>query len=553
MKHKYLLLFGVLLTLHTAFTQSTNCDPSAQCFSEKHDHTRSVARMTIPINATVNRLCTCTMINNEHANGRPFAITAAHCIDTDNDGVLSGADATRLASAFFDFRFWRTGCNGTENNPGIRFEGGATLRAHSMTNDYALIELNLPPGIGDGVNYAGWNRQGPLPTGSGSFVIHHPQGEDMRLTIVQNIQHYPLNSTRFWQTYYTEGTADRGSSGAGLFNPNGQIIGVLSSGWSSCNFTDFSDRYGKVDWAWYNGGLQSWLSPNLDLISMNLLDLTNIPINGPITLSCSNPAAFSTYPNLHGVTYSWTVTSGLQIKSGQGTSSVSVAGVPGYGAGYLTLTLESPGKGQVRNYTTTRRINISNGSLSGTYNSPTGSTTPLISSPTSYNNSCLATFTRMTIPSGSTPIWTANSLSPGVSWTVSGKDISVYFTAINQTADFTLTTTASGNCTALGRYRFKCVNNSSCGGVNPLIAVSPNPVMSEITLSVAKHGDRKTGEPFGIGEVRIINKMGQVVKIIRNAALVSKITINVADLPHDIYSIMYFDGKHWKFDKVVHK
>lgn len=109
-----------------------------------------------------------------------------------------------------------------------------------------LLELNNPPGIGDLVNYAGWNRQTSAPPDNTGFIIHHPQGEDMRITSAGKIKSWFWNGN-YWTAHYTSGTVAPGSSGSALMNNVGQIIGQLRSGWSSCNFTDFGDRYGKFD------------------------------------------------------------------------------------------------------------------------------------------------------------------------------------------------------------------------------------------------------------------------------------------------------------------
>jgi len=186
--------------------------------------------------------------------------------------------------------------------------------------------------------------------------------------------------------------------------------------------------------------------------------------------------------------------------------------------------------------------------VSGTYNSPTSSTQALVPGTSTYNNTCLAVFTNMTIPSGATPVWSANSLSPGVTWDQTTKDINLYFTAINQTADMTLTTTATG-CVSTTRFRFKCVSNSSCGGINPLIAqMSPNPVTSEVRISL-EGADGNIAEA-NISEVRIYNKLGRSIKTIRNIGSAS-ININVSGLPRDLYTVMIFDGKRWHIKKLI--
>jgi hypothetical protein len=530
---------------------SLECTPSVQCSPTKMPYARAVGRLTIN-GTTSSANCSCTMLNNESSNGRPIALTAYHCLDLDKNGALSPAELANLNFSTVEFQYWMTNCGGSVANSTIQFTGLSLLQSSGIS-DYAVLELLNPPGIGDRVNYAGWNRQAGPPTVNESFILHHPYGEDMRITTTSNVRHYPLNSTRFWEVFNLNGVVAPGSSGSGLFNQHGQVVGQLSKGGSSCSSPNLSDLYGKIEWAWNINNLGSILSPTQNATAANLLNLTDIPINGPGTLSCTIPATFTTIPGLSGVNYSWSVTSGLHINNGQGTASVSISGVPGYGSGFLTLTLSSPNKGVVRTMSVTRRIFINSGgtgNISGTYNSPTSPTAPLVSSTTTYNNTCLAACTNMNMPAGATPIWTANSLSPGVTWTQSGKDICVYFTAINQTADFTLST--GSTCTSTSRFRFKCVNNSACGIIPPFAPlVSPNPASSQINVSLQ---EGMSGSSFnGIKEIRITDKLGSIKSTHQFKQPVQTTTINVAQLPPDVYTLLIFDGNKWVAKKFIKK
>ena len=334
---------------------SINCDPMVQCQQDKILNARAVARMVTEVTPGRFGFCTGTLINNEVNNGRPLFLTAFHCIDRNKNNVLDQQEIDLLAITNFQFRYWRTYCNGNFTNAFIEFTG-AILRASSFNTDVVLLELINPPGIGDLVNYSGWNRQANSPSDNYSFIIHHPQTEDMRITQTKNVKNWVWNSN-YWTAHYYSGTVDKGSSGSALLNEYGQIVGQLRSGWSNCNYTDYGDRYGKFERSWNNGGFQTWLSPSQSLQSTGLLNLTDIPINGPSS-TCNNTAQFTTLQNLSGVTYEWSVTSGLQIISGLGTSSITVAGNPinNIGSGTLTLTLRSPLKGRTRIYTTSKFI-----------------------------------------------------------------------------------------------------------------------------------------------------------------------------------------------------
>jgi hypothetical protein len=539
------------------FGASTNCDPLVQCQQSKMPYARAVARFI-----TNGRQGTGTLINNEANNGRAYFLTAFHVVDRNKNGILDASEIAALAQARFHFQFWRTTCNGSINNSIIQFTG-AGLRASSGYTDMVLLELLNPPGIGDLVNYAGWTRQTGAPANNTGFVIHHPQGDDMRITSLKNVKSWLWNNS-YWTAHYNSGTVDRGSSGSALMNGNGQIIGQLRSGWSSCNFTDFGDRYGKFYESWNSpAGLATWLSPGQNVQSTNLLNLTNIPVNGPSTIACTTPTQYTTLPGLLDVNYTWSVSAGLQIISGQGTATVTISGLSGnqYGSGSLTLTLSSPTKGRFRTYTISKNITINTGgagSISGTYNSPTSATQPLVSPVnrfdlTTYNDACLSMVTNMTnIPSGATVVWSGTTSSPNITWSQSGNNIVCFFTALNQTADMRITiTTSCGETSA--RYRFKCVTYSLCGGPTPAIVIaSPNPVSGNLQISMEENkGIQKEKNIKSIREIKIIDKVGNTKRLVRYGHGLKSVNIDLSDLSPDIYTVLIYDGYEWVTKKII--
>jgi len=530
---------------------SINCDPMVQCQQDKIPYARAVARMATQISPTTVGFCSGTLINNEVNNGRAYFLTAFHCIDINKNKVIDQSEIDLLASTVFQFRFWRTQCNGTVNNAFIEFTG-AILRASAHNSDIVLLELTNPPGIGDLVNYAGWNRQTSSPPDNNSFILHHPQTQDMRVTSTKKVNTWTWN-TNYWTAHYYSGTVDKGSSGSALMNPNGQIVGQLRSGWSNCNFTDFGDRYGKFERSWNWAGLQTWLSANQGLQSTGLLNLTDIAINGPGTIACTTPAQFSTLPNLLDVTYQWTVTTGLQIVSGQGTSTVTISGFPNnnVGSGFLTLTLRSPTKGRTRIYTATKQVFISNGSVLGTYNSPTNNAQPLAPF-TRFNqvtnNTCISVATNMTIPAGSTVTWSGPSNTSEIIWTQSGNNVNIYFSGLNQTIVLSLSVTNSCGTTNLN-YRFTCTSTNSCGIAPLRVALSPNPSSSNMQVSLTDKAN--TNFKMDISEIRIIDKSGNI-KLKNTYGIGQKnVNLNISTLTHDVYTILVFDGRTWTSEKFI--
>ena len=195
-----------------------SCNPLVQCQQSKIPFARSVARFS-----SNGKGGTGTLINNEANNGRAYFLTAFHVLDKNKNGILDASEIDALSTAAFQFQFWRRNCNGIDNTTGIQFFG-AVLRGSNVNTDVVLLELLNQPGIGDNVNYAGWNRQTSAPADYSSFLIHHSEGQDMRITSVKNISSWVLNNS-YWSANYYNGTVTYGSSGSALMNQNGQIIG----------------------------------------------------------------------------------------------------------------------------------------------------------------------------------------------------------------------------------------------------------------------------------------------------------------------------------------
>lgn len=475
-------------------TASINCIPLVMCDNSKLASARSVARITVG-----GFTGTGTMINNESKDGRPYFLTAFHVIDLNDNGVLDQSEIVALGNANFLFQNWYTNCASFIMNSGISFSG-ASLKAISISNDVVLLELLNPPGIGDMVNYSGWNRTTSSADDNLSYILHHPNGQDMRATKTNNVVTWLLNNDS-WDVHYSDGVVAPGSSGAALFNQNGQVVGQLKSGLSSCNFTDFGDQYPKFDRSWTLASLGTHLSPNNNLQSTDLLNLTEIPLYGPEMISCNTPTQFSTLtPVLSGVTYEWIVSAGMQITSGQGTPVATITALPGnlYGAGTVKLILRSPNKGLIRVKEMTKNIKIYTGYFNGTYHSPTEQKMPLVPSGKGnivYNPACMSVYTNIEVPAGATVVWSGGTTgSGGVTWAQYGKDAALYFTALNQIGYLTVTVYTDCGASSSATYNFKCLSTNSCGVIPMRAAVDagseltvyPNPVHQELRIGYKK-------------------------------------------------------------------
>lgn len=450
-----------------------------------------------------------------------FFLTAFHVLDVNRNifgkpvgnGILDADEIAALATATFQFQFWRTSCNGTINNNGIQFNG-AVLRAQYQNSDMVLLELTDAPGIGDGVNYAGWSRQTDPSSNDGSFILHHPSGVDMRVTNTRNVSHYLWNNF-FWTAHYSSGTVHGGSSGSGLFNEFNQVIGQLKGGWSSCNATTFGDRYGKFYHSWNNGGLQDWLSPAQGLQNTSILVLSPLTIAGSSTILCTTSSQYSVPGNLLGCTYNWAVSNNLQITSGQGTGTVMVAGNPNIsnqnGTIQVTIT-DNKGRNRVANATKNVFIGMP---------TPSYVLTPLEGG---YCQNQLYE-----------AIGTSSISGVSYNWTVNG--------TLDSYHGYKLRKRFPANTTTISLT----VSNSSCGTSSPFIqtficgsfrfSVSPNPSGNNIKI-------KALGEA-SFNRVRIADKLGNIKKDLQYPANTKLADINIASLPVDIYSVQIFDGNTW--------
>ena len=217
-------------------------------------------------------ICSGTMLNDATNSGKPFLLTANHCIS--NQTVAS------TLTTWFKYR--STTCN--DGTTGERYPtyGGADLKYTAYNTDSTLLQLRASPNV-SGVLYAGWDATTPPANATTVHTVHHPQGDQQRLSrgsitgySVRNATdpNYFLASTladgTILDVRLTTGLTEGGSSGSGLFkgaDSNPQLIGQLFGGTNpSCTVpggsvaTPANNVYGRFDVA-FKAGMNAWLSP----------------------------------------------------------------------------------------------------------------------------------------------------------------------------------------------------------------------------------------------------------------------------------------------------
>jgi hypothetical protein len=251
--------------------------------------------------------CSGTLINNTNNDGTPYMLTASHC---------GGAEGS------WSFRFnWRSpnpSCGTFTNSTDGSFNqtvSGSIVRAESFRSDMLLVEITDTSFFNNNpdVVWSGWNRS-TTQTPQINFGVHHPAG-DIQKTCRKDGGGFRRTSggQDFWRiNNWDLGVTEGGSSGSGLFNENGHLIGMLTQGNAACsgaNDNSGFDEYGRFGVAWDFGSspssrLEEWLDPfntgvtTLDIfpavLSLNefalerLIDVYPNPVNDNLNVVLTN-------------------------------------------------------------------------------------------------------------------------------------------------------------------------------------------------------------------------------------------------------------------------
>ena len=197
--------------------------------------------------STGTHVCSGTLLNNTSENYALLLWTAWHCI--------ANVDENNISNIRFYFNYETQNCDNTSAVYGDYLTGGILLSdSGGMNPDYALILLTDVSNISstEDLCFSGWDASSSTPTIE--LGIHHPAGlpkkinfdDDLAITysgainwgdinedgIVSDYEQSPTGTHRK-VTWDTGGTAG-GSSGSGLFNDNGLLVGQLSGGNNDC-------------------------------------------------------------------------------------------------------------------------------------------------------------------------------------------------------------------------------------------------------------------------------------------------------------------------------
>lgn len=247
--------------------------------------------------------CSATLINNtgnSAGNCTPYILTATHCEGKN----FNNSDALPYELMLVRFNFENEDCSGSTNAT-VNTLSGVALKAradYSNTNvikgDFMLLSLKESIPDDWDAYLSGWNRADSLPLQLNSpkkyIGFHHPAGDVKKVSVSRSINPNgyafdPSFAGTHWDLDIDSGGVEGGSSGSGLFDADGYVVGIASVADApkpGCNTNSNGDpaffftnvSYSKFSYAWnyaVDGNsdfrkLKPWLDPvNTGLVTLN--------------------------------------------------------------------------------------------------------------------------------------------------------------------------------------------------------------------------------------------------------------------------------------------
>lgn len=259
----------------TAKSGDCNIDVVCPQGDDWRDEIRSVVRLTYQ-RGNFLYFCTGTLVNNLREDETPFVLSAYHC----------GFDSNNDQSVVAYFNYQTHSCGGNPDGSESQTLSGATFLDRDSRSDFALLQLARDPPVSFAPYFAGWNADDEV-AGSGA-TLHHPGGDEKRISLydrpLERVEaHIDGQAVSAWEVNWSEGTTEQGSSGAGLWDQDHYIVGVLSGGNASCDNINGEDYYGRLELAWVSG-LRELLDPDgTGALQVSGKDLGTAPANTPPT------------------------------------------------------------------------------------------------------------------------------------------------------------------------------------------------------------------------------------------------------------------------------
>ncbi len=260
--------------------KAQDCEVDVNCVPEGTGQTAQrdgAVRISVK-EGTLLGWCSGSLINNRAQDCKAYYLTAFHC------GVnASTADFTAWK---FYFKYQRSGCDSGAASTGSSVtgcvkRGDSNDGGGNTGSDFLLLEGEDAIPTSYNPYWYGWDANNTNP-GSGVRCIHHPNGDEKKISTVNTIQSSSawngIQAQTHWRVTWAGttngwGVTEGGSSGSSIYNSSGLIVGTLTGGGSYCNSVQPNgqlqpDYYGKLSYHWEsNGGpasddLKNFLDPN---------------------------------------------------------------------------------------------------------------------------------------------------------------------------------------------------------------------------------------------------------------------------------------------------
>jgi hypothetical protein len=236
----------------------------------------------------LQKFCTGAMINNVKNDGKQYLLTANHCVFADLSNSIAG------------FNYERLGC-GTGSVSSSQTAHGMKLLSRGSTSDFALFEVveKIPQAYN--VYLSGWDARIPDVSKSQTYAgIHHPSGDMKKISLYTGKLQFaswsegPSKKYHLAISRWSRGVTEPGSSGSPLFNSEGNLIGQLHGGSSSCTNLEGSDLYGGFAFSYGDNGSGASLKNLLGLKSNLVLPGRNLYSSPGSSTSTSIVTSFVT-------------------------------------------------------------------------------------------------------------------------------------------------------------------------------------------------------------------------------------------------------------------
>ena len=242
----------------TSAATGNQCRLDATCHPDWAMASRATAMVIYTDEIGGTDTCTGTLLRDaDPTTDIPFVVTAQHCVP----------DQQRAASIETVWLHRTARCNRPDGVPFQSVSGGADLLHGDTLTDISLLRLRRSPP--PEAVAADWSNNLPAP-GTTVASVHHPHAHHQTIAIGSITDTLPCaevplcegdaedDEDLYLVIDWDQGGTDFGSSGAGLFLPSGELVGVLHGGFGECEDSPGPDHYGRFDLT-YGARLSRWL------------------------------------------------------------------------------------------------------------------------------------------------------------------------------------------------------------------------------------------------------------------------------------------------------